>query len=42
MTLLENRRPGLAAAYVLGSVAGGLLLVWVGRAAAAAVATGID
>ncbi len=42
VTLLENRRPGLAAAYVLGSVAGGLLLVWVGRAAAAAVATGID
>jgi CrcB protein len=41
LTLLEQRRPGLAATYLLGSVVGGLLLVWVGRAAAAMVA-GID
>lgn len=34
LTLLESRRPGAAAAYVLASVAGGLLLVGLGHRAA--------
>ncbi len=37
ISLLETRRPGLAAVYLLVSVGGGLLLVVLGRAVAAGV-----
>ncbi|MHC4810034.1 MAG: fluoride efflux transporter CrcB [Planctomycetota bacterium] len=40
LSLLESRRPGLAAAYLLASVGGGLLLVVLGRAVAAVTAGG--
>ena len=40
VALLEARRPGLAAAYLLASVGGGLLLVVLGRAMATAAAGG--